>query len=304
VEWLDEAGVAERIRDLKRDTTAWLGRTFTGQFSLAGAQAKSALLFRDGRWGVPSGAMPTTHILKPAVSGFDDHDLNEHLCLSAARRAGLRVVPSSVEVFEDEPALVLERYDRTSRDDVLLRVHQEDMCQALSVHPDRKYQNQGGPTPAQVARLLRGAMPPTFAEGAVRQFADALIWNWLIGGTDAHAKNYSLLLSGRQVRLAPLYDVASILPYGFNERELKMAMKVGGQYARHPGRNTWPRAAADLGLDADQVLDRVRELARVAPDAFADAAAQEDVRRLDRALPERLVGLIANRAARCARVVA
>ena len=64
-------------------------RSFTGQFSLAGAQAKTALLFQDGRWGVPSGSTPTTHILKPAVAGLDDHDLNEHLCLDAARRAGL-----------------------------------------------------------------------------------------------------------------------------------------------------------------------------------------------------------------------
>lgn len=86
VTWLSEDDVAQRIRELREDSTAWLGESFTGQFSLAGAQAKTALLFRDGRWGVPSGSTPTTHILKPAVAGFDDHDLNEHLCLDAARR--------------------------------------------------------------------------------------------------------------------------------------------------------------------------------------------------------------------------
>lgn len=80
VDWLSDAEVAGRLRDLRRDATAWLGRTFTGQFSLAGAQAKTALLYRDGRWGLPSGAMATTHIVKPAVVGLDDHDLNEHLC--------------------------------------------------------------------------------------------------------------------------------------------------------------------------------------------------------------------------------
>ena len=78
------------------DSTAWLGRSFTGQFSLAGAQAKTALLFKDGRWGVPSGSTPTTHILKPAVAGLDDHDLNEHLCLDAARLAGLVAVRTNV----------------------------------------------------------------------------------------------------------------------------------------------------------------------------------------------------------------
>ena len=85
--WLTNDEVAERLRELKADSTAWLGRAFTGQFSLAGAQAKTALLNQDGRWGVPQGASPTTHILKPAVAGLDDHDLNEHICLDAARRA-------------------------------------------------------------------------------------------------------------------------------------------------------------------------------------------------------------------------
>lgn len=190
-----------------------------------------------------------------------------------------------------------------SRGDVLQRVHQEDLCQALSVSPDRKYQNQGGPTPGQVARLLDSTMPARVADQAVREFADALIWNWLIGGTDAHAKNYSLLLSGRQERLAPLYDIASILPYGFDERELRMAMKVGGRYALRPGRNTWPQAAAELGLDPGELVDRVRELAAVAPDAFADAAAQEDVRRLGRDLAGQLVSLVADRAAGCTRIL-
>src|SRR3990172_8035437 len=100
VNWLGEAEVAGRLRDLRRDATAWLGRRFTGQFSLAGAQAKTALLHRDGRWGQPSGAMATTHILKPAVSGFDDHDLNEHLCLDAARRANLLAARSWIATFE------------------------------------------------------------------------------------------------------------------------------------------------------------------------------------------------------------
>lgn len=304
VDWLDEAGVADRIRELRRDTTAWLGRTFAGQFSLAGAQAKTALLFRDGRWGAPSGSIPTTHILKPAVGGFDDHDLNEHLCLTAARLVGLRVARSRIEMFDGESALVLERYDRTSQAGTLQRVHQEDLCQALSVPPDRKYQNQGGPSPGRIARLLREVMPAQVAEQAVRGFADALIWNWLIGGTDAHAKNYPLLLSGRQVRLAPLYDIASILPYGFDERELRMAMKVGGRYALRPGRNPWPRAADELGLDAALVVDRVRELAALLPDAFATAADDQDILRLRRDLPQRLVALVADRAARCARVVA
>jgi serine/threonine-protein kinase HipA len=96
VAWLDEHGVATRLHELKEDATTWLGRTFTGQFSLAGAQAKTALMRSGERWGVPSGSTPTTHILKPAVAGLDDHDLNEHLCLDAARRAGLAAARTSI----------------------------------------------------------------------------------------------------------------------------------------------------------------------------------------------------------------
>ena len=88
VTWLSEDEVTQRLKDLREDSTSWLGRSFTGQFSLAGTQAKTALLFESGRWGVPSGNRATTHIVKPAVAGLDDHDLNEHLCLDAAGRAG------------------------------------------------------------------------------------------------------------------------------------------------------------------------------------------------------------------------
>lgn len=299
VTWLTEEEVAQRLRDLRQDTTAWLGREFTGQFSLAGAQAKTALLLEDGRWGVPSGSAATSHILKPAVQGLDDHDLNEHLCLDAARRAGLIVAHTSVATFEDESAIVVDRYDRRIVDGELVRIHQEDICQGLGKPPDQKYQNEGGPSVQDLATLFRAVMPPRAAEDAVWRFLDALIWNWLIAGTDAHAKNYSLLLSDGDVRLAPLYDIASALPYGADERALKFAMKTGGDYRVYPHRNTWDKAAADLGLDSDAVLERVVHLAIIAPDAFADAANEPDVIALDRPLPKRLVDLVADRARRC-----
>jgi serine/threonine-protein kinase HipA len=303
VEWLTEEQVAERLAGLRRDSTAWLGRTFTGQFSLAGAQAKTALLFGDGRWGVPSGAAATTHILKPAVTGLDDHDLNEHLCLDAARRAGLTAARTRIASFAGESAVVVRRYDRLLAAEGVVRVHQEDLCQALGVLPTRKYQNEGGPGAADTAALLRRAMPARAAEAAVWAFADALAWNWLIAGTDAHAKNYSLLLAGDQVRFAPLYDIASALPYGIHERKLRLAMKIGGDYRLVPFNNRWPAAAGDLGLDAATLVDRVGELADRLPDAFADAAAAEEVRRLKRKLPDSLLKLTAARAARCRRLL-
>jgi serine/threonine-protein kinase HipA len=303
VTWLTDDDVAQRLRELREDSTAWLGRSFTGQFSLAGAQAKTALLCQDGRWGVPSGSTPTTHILKPAVAGYDDHDLNEHLCLDAARRAKLVAVRTKVTRFGDESAVVVDRYDRQIKGSEIVRVHQEDLCQALGVLPSGKYQNEGGPGPAGIAKLLRRVMPPQVAADAVGRFADALIWNWLIAGTDAHAKNYSLLLADRQVRLAPLYDIASSLPYGVHEKKLRLAMKIGGDYGVFPHRNTWPAAAGDLGLDSDALVGRVRELAALAPDVFAEAANAPGVAVLDRDLPGRLVDLVADRASRCMQLI-
>lgn len=305
VAWLSPEDVARRLRELKRDGTAWLGEAFVGQFSLAGAQAKTALLLRKGRWGVPSGSTPTTHILKPAIVGFDEHDLNEHLCLDAARRAGLPAARTGIAAFDDETAVVVTRYDRT-RDRGgagMRRVHQEDLCQALGISPARKYQNEEGPTPGRIAGLMRDTMVPAVADAAVWRFADALIWNWLVAGTDAHAKNYSLLLSGEEVRLAPLYDIASALPYGTHERKLRLAMKVGDSYEVYPRRNTWPAAARELGLDSGALVDRVRELAERAPAAFLEAAASPEVLALGRGLPSKLSALVAERAARCAKLV-
>jgi serine/threonine-protein kinase HipA len=297
--WLSEDEVGERLRELKADSTAWLGTSFTGQFSLAGAQAKTALLFQDGRWGIPSGATPTSHILKPAVAGLDDHDLNEHLCLDAARRAGLIVAPTQVRRFGEESAIVVDRYDRVQVGERLVRVHQEDLCQALGLPPSQKYQNEGGPTPIRIVELLRTAMPARAADDAVWRFVDALAWNWLIAGTDAHSKNYSLLLAGNDVRLAPLYDIASALPYGMHEKKLRLAMKLGGHYDVFTYRNPWPRTADEIDVDVDRLTARVAELAARAPDAFKDAATTDEVTTLGRDLPHRLIDLVSERVSRC-----
>jgi serine/threonine-protein kinase HipA len=300
VKWLDDAEVGERLHTLKEDSTAWLGRPFVGQFSLAGAQAKTALLYDNGRWGVPSGATPTTHILKPAVAGLDDHDLNEHLCLDAARRAGLIVARTSVQRFAGESAIVVERYDRLRVGRRVTRIHQEDLCQALSLPPSRKYQNEGGPSASDIVQLFRRVMPAQAAEDSVWRFIDALAWNWLIAGTDAHAKNYSLLLGSDQVRLAPLYDVASALPYHIHEKKLRFAMKLGGDYRVFTYRNTWPKVADELDVDRETLLDRVRDLTSRVSDVFADSASAADVKALKSKLPARIVDLVSERASRCA----
>ncbi|HYJ70633.1 MAG TPA: type II toxin-antitoxin system HipA family toxin [Nocardioidaceae bacterium] len=302
VEWLTETQVADSLRELGFDRTAWLGTTPPGRFSLAGVQAKTALLWDGKRWGRPSGATATSHIIKPAIAGLDDHDLNEHLCLRAAREIGLPTVDTQVQTFEDQSAIVVRRYDRIERDGRQIRVHQEDLCQAFGLTPNLKYQADGGPSPRRIADLLRIAMPALAADRAVRDFTDALVWNWIIAGTDAHAKNYSLLLSGDSVRLAPFYDIASALPYDdMPIQKLRLAMKFGGHYSLETMPSTWRRLAADVGLPVDEVTQRARRLVEGASEAFAVAARANDVADLDSGLPSRLLDAVAARAKQCAR---
>lgn len=305
ISWIDEEEIANRLRALRRDPSAWHAAA-TGQFSLAGAQAKTALYFdpETRRWGDPAGDVPTTHILKPAVVGLDEHDLNEHLCLEAARLAGLRAARSTVVSFAGERAVVLDRYDRTQTADGggVRRIHQEDMCQALGLPPTAKYQSDGGPTPEQIIALLRQEVrPAAMAERSVAEFVDALAFNWIVGGTDAHAKNYSVLLAGSQVRLAPLYDIASALPYDdMYPPRLRMAMRIGGEYRLESisGRH-WRRFAEANRLDPDTVLTRIADLAGRVPDALAAAVASDPVRALSRELPGRLLDRVGGRTRDC-----
>jgi len=276
VDWLTEAEVANRLRSLQSDASAGRAADDTGQFSLAGAQPKTALSFDGQRWGVPSGREPTTHILKPQTGEFDGHAENEHLCLMLARALGLPTARSEVRRFEDVTAIVVERYDRIqiAIQGPVYRVHQEDMCQALGVHPMRKYQNDGGPGPKDIAALLR-----THAIGDdIATFRDALILNWLIGGSDAHAKNYSLLIGGGgTVRLAPLYDLASILAHpNIDAGKARMAMKIGDEYRlRAIGVPEWRKAAMDMRVAPDALVERIRSMAMELPDRLAD-----EIRRL------------------------
>lgn len=159
-----------------------------------------------------------------------------------------------------------------------------------------------GPSAAAIASLLTRCIGGNAGRQARERFADALALNWLLAGSDAHAKNYSLLLSGHQVRLATLYDVASALPYtAFYPGTFTMATRIGGQYlGSRVSADRWRRAAAQLDLDEDALLRRVGELARRLPLALAKAAAEPAVAVLDSSLPERLQALVA---ARCLTLV-
>jgi serine/threonine-protein kinase HipA len=272
VRWLSLEDVESRLRTLRVDRASWRHGDDTGQFSLSGAQPKTALYWDGLRWGIPEGRIPTTHILKPTLPDFDGHAENEHICLALASAAGLPAAHSEVRHFGDEVAIVVTRYDRARVGPGLLsvqRIHQEDCCQALGRPPTVKYQSEGGPSPADIGALLqRCSSEPT---RDVLTFVGALAFNWLIAGTDGHAKNYSLLHGpGGQLRLAPLYDIASALPYPHLETyRLKLAMKIGSQYRlRNILPRHWCALAEELGLDEDAVLDHIRTIAARAAQAL------------------------------------
>jgi len=280
VAWLTEAEIADRLRTLRADpsTSLWNDLEPTSGFSLAGAQAKTALYRSpDGRWGRPLGRTPTSHIVKVAVDNVDQ-DLAEHLTMRSAALLGLPVARSEILTFGDERAIAIARYDRVERAGKLVRVHQEDLCQALSLMPSGKYQADGGPGPVDVVALLRGRTTDA-DKASIGRFTDALILNWLTGGTDAHAKNYSLLLSEDQVVMAPLYDLTSAFAYeerfADRRRGLRMAMTVGGESAIAAiGRDDWERFAGLGRLDVEDVLERIRRIGAGLPDAISQAAGE------------------------------
>ena len=303
VEWISEKEIAERLRLLRKDQAAWRIARDTGQFSLAGAQPKTAFLFDGGRWGVPSGRAPTTHILKPPIEAFDGHAENEYACLALARALGLPAAASQVRTFEDEVAIVVERYDRVRIDNTIRRLHQEDMCQALGLPPTSKYENEGGPGVQPIVELLRTHSGKSVDD--VWTFIQALAFNWLTGGTDAHAKNYSVLIgAGGGVRLAPLYDLASTLPYDFDLRKLRLAMKIGGKYhlddivLRH-----WSRLATSVRLNEEEVRAKCLDLADRLPDALADVVRKAHADGLDHFVLQRLTDALNARAISCHKIL-
>ena len=300
IEWLNEPAIAERLRLLKEDHAAWRLPRDTGQFSLAGAQPKTALLFQNERWGVPSGRVPTTHILKPPTGRFDGHAENEHVCLLLARALGLPTATSHVMRFEGEIAIVIERYDRLCSGKEIIRVHQEDTCQALGIMPTRKYQNEGGPGVVEVVDLLRTHSSERGED--VATFVNSVAFHWLIAGTDAHAKNYSLLLTaGPRVRLAPLYDIASVLPYGeIDPHKMKLSMKIGGEYlVRQIGPRHWQKFAREVRIDADELLETLRAMGQRLPDEVNRVRQIVHEEGLDLAVVDRLAAALIERAKEC-----
>jgi serine/threonine-protein kinase HipA len=304
IQWLTEKEIAERLRILRGNYAAGRLPRDEGQFSLAGAQPKTAFLFEGGKWGVPSGRIPTTRILKPPTGEFEGHAESEHYCLQLARALGLTVPDSQILTFEGQIAIVVDRYDRIQIDGIWHRVHQEDMCQGLGFPPTKKYQNEGGPSAADIVSMLRDYSRTPAAD--VQTFVEALAFNWLIAGTDGHSKNYSVLIgAGGNVRLAPLYDLASILPYADKGlHKVKLAMKLGGEYLiREIRLYHWKKMAAELRLDTDQLVQRVDSFAEQLPELANKIHQQLEKEGLKHHILTRLTETITERSKLCRKIL-
>lgn len=250
------------------------------RISIAGAQEKTALLYWKDKWHKPSGTAATTHIFKPQIGRLPNGiDLsysveNEYFCMKLTAALGLPTANVAMDDFGSKRSLIVERFDRRwTRDNRLLRLPQEDCCQALSVPPTRKYEADGGPGPKDILGLLKGSDEPHQDQ---TMFLRALIVFWLLGATDGHAKNFSVFLSpGARYRSTPLYDVISVQPSldakQIKQNQMKLAMAVGN--SRHYIVHTvQPRhfleTAAKSGIGASVVKPLFADILEKSPGAI------------------------------------
>lgn len=296
---LTRKDVEHLLADLLRPTLVGTVESDNFRISLAGAQEKTALLRLNEKWMRPKGTTPTTHILKlPIGTGGGGIDLttsveNEWLCAEILREYGVPVAQCSMDRFGEQQVLVVERFDRRISSDGswIVRLPQEDLCQATGVPSDRKYEADGGPGIRKIMGLLLGS---SRADEDRRDFFKTQILYWLFCAIDGHAKNFSLFLeAGGGYRLTPRYDVLSAFPVlGTSKRMLspkkvKMAMAVEGKnrhYLWHSilGRH-WEETAKRCGLGSvfrslvAELLDRtpgaIESVSSRLPKKFPDSVA-------------------------------
>jgi serine/threonine-protein kinase HipA len=220
------------------------------RISIAGAQEKTALLWKENAWNRPLGATPTTHIFKLPIgkieySGMDLSESceNEWLCLKVADAFGLPVCHAEVATFEGTKVLIVERFDRRQDNGWIMRLPQEDMCQALGVSPNIKYENDGGPGIESIMRFL---LQSHDAKHDRAIFFKSQVLFWLLAGIDGHAKNFSVFIEPEgRFRMTPLYDIISAHPLLADKqlqvKKIKMAMAFVGRNRHYHWHNIQPR---------------------------------------------------------------
>lgn len=259
---ISDAEIAQRLRDFRAGQTDWGA---PGEhWSLGGAQAKMALRSEGDAWHQAEGTAATSHIIKPGIARLRSQALIEHVSLRALGHLGLRVAESRFSYFEDQPAIIVKRFDRLWDDDgVLRRVHQEDLCQSTSTFPGKKYDVRA----EDAIKVLRGGGA---SEEIILEFVRAVIANWVLAAPDAHGKNYSVVLGPTGVEaLTPLYDVSTGLGYPDAE---KVAMGFGGEkeIRKITGRHLLDFASA-VGIDGEDTLVAASSMAKIMPYAFLAA---------------------------------
>lgn len=233
-----------------------IGDDFRG-ISGAGAQDKLIACWKDGKILLPLNGTPSTHIIKPGIDRFPESVYNEYFCMRLSTLCGFDTATCEIVRIGDADYYVTERYDREAVDGEVRRLHQEDFCQLLWCRPEIKYQDQGGPSVSECARLLKSLNLP----GAdVLSFVDRVVFNFIVGNGDAHGKNFSVLYHGNKPRLAPVYDVICTTVYPAIAK--KMAMKFDGKFefrwvTRGKIARTFGRADIGARLVADSISRQI-----------------------------------------------
>lgn len=225
IEILDDQKLS-KILDLLKKRPLLAGENGI-RLSLAGAQDKIAVGIKDRQIVLIKGTTPTSHILKPILTNIKDSVHNELFCMRLAKLLNIDTPRTEIHWLGDTPYFLIERYDRIyDKNRVIKRLHQEDFCQALGIMPELKYEREGGPNIAKCLEILQmhSAKPATDCLA----FIERLIFNYLIGNADAHAKNFSLLYKDHTPTLAPAYDLLCTAIYP--NLSSKMAMKIGKTY--------------------------------------------------------------------------
>lgn len=232
------------------------------RMSGAGAQDKLMIAFVNKKIAIPLGNTPSTHIIKPAMKGFEASVHNEFFCMKLADAVGLMVPKVDIFWLENKPYYLVERYDRKQeKNGTIKRLHQEDFCQAMHISPEIKYENEGEPTLEKCFALLDERIKLGAMAGKNKLlFLQGVIFNFLIGNSDAHGKNFSILYKGKSESLAPFYDLLSTLVY-CNPFKAKMAMKICQKDKfKEVTISQWKKLADILGLRPDFVQRQVLTL--------------------------------------------
>jgi serine/threonine-protein kinase HipA len=300
--WLGDEELGRLLGDLPdRPLLGTIDEEDGFRISLAGAQDKVGVLFDGERVGLSQGNPPTNAIVKAPIPGVLDAVANEAFCMTLAAHAGLDAAPVAPRSAGGHEYLLVHRYDRDEAAAPDGRLHQEDICQAIGLVPVVKYESDGGPHVADCAQLIYG-----YSAGPARDiiaFLDALLFNFLIGNHDAHAKNYSLLLDGPgAIRIAPLYDLLSIAVIDGASRDL--AMKYGGEKrASYLRRRHLRRLGDELEVKPALVERRGEAMTERVLAASEDARRALPVAFQGRPVLDRIAEVVADRSARLRKAI-